>query len=242
MLIIYYLELFVLWTFSTCICSDIQQQEQSSSQLYHILGALQPFRAQICQFKFENCIQDLSYADQLDNDCNIYSRLRDCYRSLLDEKQCLTAQLKRQFKKAKQNEYESCGIAMSFESIHSSTDVSSSSSSSAATRILTVDYSYRHILCLFLIFSLFLVVIWCRETIDFRRWHARQCPVILMMISLFDSGRHFSLFLSLISSLLNQCVRHFYSSHCCIHWKLCIEIINTFNSFKWYLSSALWSR
>ncbi|CAF1556463.1 unnamed protein product, partial [Rotaria sordida] len=29
-------------------------------------GSLQPFRSQFCQFKFENCIQDSSYADQLD--------------------------------------------------------------------------------------------------------------------------------------------------------------------------------
>ena len=123
---------FLLRTLSTSADSDIHQQDlSSSSQLYHILGSLQPFRSQICQFKFENCIQDSSYADQLDNDCNIYSRLRDCFRSLLDESQCLTMQLKRQYKKAKQNEYESCGIALSFESIHASTDPSSSSSSTS---------------------------------------------------------------------------------------------------------------
>ncbi len=100
-------------------------EDQTSNQLYNILGSLQPFRSQFCQFKFENCIQDSSYADQLDNDCNIYSRLRDCFRSLLDETQCLTIQLKRQYKKAKQNEYDSCGIALSLESIHSTANVSS---------------------------------------------------------------------------------------------------------------------
>jgi hypothetical protein len=108
------------------IFSQTQQQDQTSNQLYNILGSLQPFRSQFCQFKFENCIQDSSYADQLDNDCNIYSRLRDCFRSLLDETQCLTIQLKRQYKKAKQNEYDSCGIALSLESIHSTINTSSS--------------------------------------------------------------------------------------------------------------------
>lgn len=108
------------------ILSETHQQDQTASQLYNILGSLQPFRSQFCQFKFENCIQDSSYADQLDNDCNIYSRLRDCFRSLLDETQCLTIQLKRQYKKAKQNEYDSCGIALSLESLHSPINTSSS--------------------------------------------------------------------------------------------------------------------
>jgi hypothetical protein len=108
------------------IFCENHQQDQTSNQLFNILGSLQPFRSQFCQFKFENCIQDSSYADQLDNDCNIYSRLRDCFRSLLDETQCLTIQLKRQYKKAKQNEYDSCGIALSLESIHSPVDTSSS--------------------------------------------------------------------------------------------------------------------
>ena len=118
----------------TCILS----QERLSSQLIHILTSLQPFRAQICQFKFENCIQDSSYADQLDTDCNIYSRLRDCFRSLLDEPQCLSNQLKRQYKQAKQNEYEACGISSSYESIRSAVYTSSSSSS-------------RRTVCLFLV-------------------------------------------------------------------------------------------
>jgi hypothetical protein len=108
------------------IFCQTHQQDQTSNQLLNIVGSLQPFRSQFCQFKFENCIQDSSYADQLDNDCNIYSRLRDCFRSLLDETQCLTIQLKRQYKKAKQNEYDSCGIALSLESIHSSIETSSS--------------------------------------------------------------------------------------------------------------------
>ncbi|UJR27236.1 hypothetical protein I4U23_008532 [Adineta vaga] len=107
--------------------SETDEHDQTSNQLFNILGTLQPFRSQFCQFKFENCIQDSSYADQLDNDCNIYSRLRDCFRSLLDETQCLTIQLKRQYKKAKQNEYESCGIALSYESINSSIYTTSSS-------------------------------------------------------------------------------------------------------------------
>jgi hypothetical protein len=119
-------QLFVLLTIIKSIFCQTHQQDQTSNQLFNILGSLQPFRSQFCQFKFENCIQDSSYADQLDNDCNIYSRLRDCFRSLLDETQCLTIQLKRQYKKAKQNEYDSCGIALSLESIHPSVDTSSS--------------------------------------------------------------------------------------------------------------------
>jgi len=119
-------QLFVILTIIKYIFCENSQQDQTSNQLFNILGSLQPFRSQFCQFKFENCIQDSSYADQLDNDCNIYSRLRDCFRSLLDETQCLTIQLKRQYKKAKQNEYDSCGIALSLESIHSPVDTSSS--------------------------------------------------------------------------------------------------------------------
>jgi hypothetical protein len=119
-------QLIVILTVLEYIFSENNQQDQSSNQLFNILGSLQPFRSQFCQFKFENCIQDSSYADQLDNDCNIYSRLRDCFRSLLDETQCLTIQLKRQYKKAKQNEYDSCGIAISLESINSSVETSSS--------------------------------------------------------------------------------------------------------------------
>ncbi len=119
-------QLFVMLTIIKSIFCQTHQQDQTSNQLLNIVGSLQPFRSQFCQFKFENCIQDSSYADQLDNDCNIYSRLRDCFRSLLDETQCLTIQLKRQYKKAKQNEYDSCGIALSLESIHSSIETSSS--------------------------------------------------------------------------------------------------------------------
>ncbi|CAF2668288.1 unnamed protein product [Rotaria sp. Silwood2] len=104
----------------TCILSQQQQSSSSSNQLFHIVTALKPFHSQICQFKFENCIQDSSYADQLDTDCNIYSRLRDCFRLLLDESQCLSSQLKHQYKKAKQNEYEACGVISSYESIRSS--------------------------------------------------------------------------------------------------------------------------
>jgi len=117
------IESFVILTMLTCILSE----QQSSNQLFHILNSLKPFRSQICQFKFENCIQDSSYADQLDTNCNIYSRLRDCFRSLLDESQCLSSQLKHQYKKAKQNEYEACGVASSYQSIHSSWYTSSSS-------------------------------------------------------------------------------------------------------------------
>jgi hypothetical protein len=119
------LQLIVILTIIKTIFCETHQQDQTSNQLFNILGSLQPFRSQFCQFKFENCIQDSSYADQLDNDCNIYSRLRDCFRSLLDETQCLTIQLKRQYKKAKQNEYDSCGIALSLESIHSPINTSS---------------------------------------------------------------------------------------------------------------------
>ncbi|CAF0796329.1 unnamed protein product [Rotaria sordida] len=122
---IFYQLIVILTTIKYCF-SEIHQDDQLSNQLFNILGSLQPFRSQFCQFKFENCIQDSSYADQLDNDCNIYSRLRDCFRSLLDETQCLTIQLRRQYKQAKQNEYESCGITLSLESINSSINTSSS--------------------------------------------------------------------------------------------------------------------
>ena len=118
--------------------AGILAQERLSNQLIHILTSLQPFRAQICQFKFENCIQDSSYADQLDTDCNIYSRLRDCFRSLLDEPQCLSSQLKRQYKQAKQNEYEACGISSSYESIRSAVYTSSSSARRPACLVLVV--------------------------------------------------------------------------------------------------------
>lgn len=160
----------VLGTHATSAESDVHQQDSSSSnQLYHILGSLQPFRSQICQFKFENCIQDSSYADQLDNDCNIYSRLRDCFRSLLDETQCLTVQLKRQYKKAKQNEYESCGIALSFESIHASTDPSTSASSSLSN----IDHLHRSILILLI--SIRLVSPWrTSASIAVIRWYSRS--------------------------------------------------------------------
>jgi hypothetical protein len=124
-----------------------EQQQQSSNQLYHILASLQPFRSQTCQFKFENCVQDSSYADQLDTDCNIYSRLRDCFRSLLDESQCLSTQLKRQYKKAKLNEYEACGVALSYDSVRSS--FYTSSSSKLKTTCLTT-----HILPFFITISL----------------------------------------------------------------------------------------
>lgn len=137
-------QLFVLLTIIKNIFSDINQQDQTTNPLFNILGSLQPFRSQFCQFKFENCIQDSSYADQLDNDCNIYSRLRDCFRSLLDETQCLTIQLKRQYKKAKQNEYDSCGIALSLESIHSSSETSSSSS-------LSLKFNINYIIIYFLL-------------------------------------------------------------------------------------------
>ncbi|CAF0936606.1 unnamed protein product [Rotaria sordida] len=100
-------------TVLTCIVSQQQQRQLSSSssnQLFHIVTALKPFHSQLCQFKFENCIQDSSYADQLNNHCNIYSRLRDCFRLLLDESQCLSLELKHEYKKAKQNEYEACSF------------------------------------------------------------------------------------------------------------------------------------
>jgi hypothetical protein len=117
------IKLIVILTILTCILCEQQQ----SNQLYHILTSLKPFRSQLCQFKFENCIQDSSYADQLDTDCNIYSRLRDCFRLLLDDSQCVSSQLKHQYKKARLNEYEACGVASSYESVRSSWYTSSSS-------------------------------------------------------------------------------------------------------------------
>lgn len=139
------IQFLVLLTFLTVRSAraELTSSETSTNQLFNILGSLQPFRSQLCQFKFENCVQDSSYADLLDNECNIYSRLRDCFRSLLDEKQCLTSQLKRQYRKAKQNEYEACGIALSFESIHSSTPQTSNSSKQTFN---------QHFLAIFIIF------------------------------------------------------------------------------------------
>jgi len=124
------------------------QSSASSNQLLHILDSIQPSRSQLCQFKFENCIQDSSYADQLDTDCNIYSRIRDCFRSLLDESQCRTIQLKRQYNQAKKNEYETCGVASSLESISSSMYISSSN-------ICRID----HLLLPFTI-AIFLSLVW----------------------------------------------------------------------------------
>ena len=119
------IEFFVILTMFPSILSE--RQSQSSNQLFHILNSLKPIRSQICQFKFENCIQDSSYADQLDNDCNIYSRLRDCFRSLFDDSQCLSTQLKHQYRKIRQNEYQACGVASSYHSVRSSLQTSLSS-------------------------------------------------------------------------------------------------------------------
>jgi len=102
------------------ITTILSEQQQSSNQLLHIVSSLKPINSQICQFKFENCIQDSSYADQLDNICNIYSRLRDCFRSLLDDVQCISSQLKHQYKKTRQNEYKACCASSSYESVRSS--------------------------------------------------------------------------------------------------------------------------
>lgn len=122
-----FIEYIVILMILTCTQVSEQQQKHSSNQLFHILTSLKPFHLQICQFKFENCIQDSSYADQLDTDCNIYSRLRDCFRSLLDDSQCLSNQVKHQYKRAKQNEYEACGVSSSHETVRSLWYTSSSS-------------------------------------------------------------------------------------------------------------------
>jgi hypothetical protein len=119
------IEFFVILTIFPFILSE--RHHQSSNQLFHILNSLKPIRSQICQFKFENCIQDLSYADQLDNDCNIYSRLRDCFRSLFDDNQCSSSQLKHQYRKIRQKEYDACGLASSYHSVRSSMHTSLSS-------------------------------------------------------------------------------------------------------------------
>ncbi len=119
------IELIVILTMLICIRSE-QKQEQPSNQLFHILSSLKPIRSQICQFKFENCIQDSSYADQLDTVCNIYSRLRDCFRSLLDDIQCSSLQIKHQYQRTRQNEYKACGVSSSYESVRSSRYTSSS--------------------------------------------------------------------------------------------------------------------
>ncbi|CAF0938844.1 unnamed protein product [Adineta ricciae] len=123
---LYFIESIVILMLSVCILTEQQQQQRSTSQLYHILTSLKPLRPQICQFKFENCIQDSSYADQLNTDCDIYSRLRDCFRSLLDESQCSSTQLKRQYKQAKKSEYEACGVTSVYEKTRSSWYTSSS--------------------------------------------------------------------------------------------------------------------
>jgi hypothetical protein len=119
------IEFLVILTMFPYILSE--RQYQSSNQLFHILNSLKPIRSQICQFKFENCVQDSSYADQLDNVCNIYSRLRDCFRSLFDDSQCSSSQLKHQYRKLRQNEYEACGMASSYHSVRSSLQTSLSS-------------------------------------------------------------------------------------------------------------------
>ena len=118
------IELFLLLILFPLILS--KQSLSSSNQLFHALSSLKPLRSQTCQFKFENCIQDFSYADQLDSYCNIYSRLRDCFRSLVDDLQCSSSQTKQEYYKSRENEYRACGIASSHQSIRSSMYTSSS--------------------------------------------------------------------------------------------------------------------
>lgn len=79
-----------------------------SKELITILSSLQPFHSQYCQFKFENCIQDSSHADQFKNSCQIYARLRDCYRFLLDDQHCRSKQSKEQYQEMKEKEYQAC--------------------------------------------------------------------------------------------------------------------------------------
>ena len=117
----------IILTILTSILCEQQERQQSLDQLFHIVTSLRRFHSQKCQFKFENCIQDLSYANQLDTECNVYSHLRDCFRSLLDESQCLSHQLKHQYNEAKKHEYEACGSISSYESVRSSWYTSSSS-------------------------------------------------------------------------------------------------------------------
>lgn len=132
-------ELFVLVTIFPMVFTE--RIHQSSNQLFHILNTLKPLRSQLCQFKFENCIQDSSYADQLDNRCNIYSRLRDCFRTLFDDLHCSNTQLKQQYRKVRENEYLAC----STPPLHSSMHTSKSS---------TLSRNYLRILLLLLSVSL----------------------------------------------------------------------------------------
>lgn len=111
-------ELFVLVTILPMLFTE--RIHSSSNQLFHILNTLKPLRSQMCQFKFENCIQDSSYADQLDNRCNIYSRLRDCFRTLFDDLHCSTTQLKQQYRKVRENEYLACSTPPLHSSMHTS--------------------------------------------------------------------------------------------------------------------------
>lgn len=119
-------EPFVILTLFTSLLSA-QQQQHAPGRLFRILASLQSLRPQVCQFKFENCMQDSSYADHLATECDIYSRLRDCSRALFDEPQCRTSTLKHQYKLAKQKEYESCGVASAYEAAHSFWQTSSAS-------------------------------------------------------------------------------------------------------------------
>lgn len=142
--VVYLLEFLLISMCFSCLRST---EQPLSNRLIRILTALQPFRPEFCQFKFENCIQDSSYADQFDTDCNIYSRLRDCYRSLLDESQCVSRQLKRQYQQAKQNEYDSCALPSSYQSVRSSIYTSS------ATRLKLLSSSNYFLFFVTLSFS-----------------------------------------------------------------------------------------
>lgn len=85
-----------------------------STRLDQIFSTLPVLRPDSCRLKFENCLQDLSYADQLNSNCNIYSRIRDCYHSLFDHSSCLSDQFHRYYHHAKQNEYKACSASSSF--------------------------------------------------------------------------------------------------------------------------------
>ena len=97
----------LLMIFST-ILPFIYCQTIVPKQLINILSSLQPFQSQYCQFKFENCVQDSTYADQFTSDCQIYARLRNCYSFLLDDEFCRSDKTRKQYERTRQNEYKIC--------------------------------------------------------------------------------------------------------------------------------------
>ena len=112
-----YIDLFVVWMnfliefiFFINLFPFLRSNQSliSWKDMSHIVLSLKPLHPSICQFKVENCHQTFAYAQQYDTYCNFYSRLRDCYRPLFDDMQCLSSELEKTYRTIRQNEYDAC--------------------------------------------------------------------------------------------------------------------------------------